>query len=70
MNLWIWKAAECFKWVLVGHPSRNMENFVAGGDLICGSLALEASEEKNFNMWPRECSCDILVKNVAAFALV
>ena len=24
------------------------------------------SEEKNFNMWPRDCSCDILVKNVAA----
>jgi hypothetical protein len=44
-----------------------MENFVAGGDLICGSLALEASEEKNFNMWPRDCFCDILVKNVSAF---
>jgi hypothetical protein len=25
------------------------------------------SEEKNFNMLPRDCSCDILVKNVAAF---
>ena len=25
--------------------------------------------EKNFNMWPRDCSCDSLVKNVTAFSL-
>ena len=56
---------ECFKWGLVGHPSRNMEDFVAKDDLNCGSLALEVSE--NFNMWPRDCFCDILVTNVAAF---
>ena len=24
-------------------------------------------EEKNFIMWPRDCSCGSLVKNVAAF---
>ena len=44
-----------------------MEDFVAESDLNCGRLALEVSDEKYFNMWPRDCSCDILVKNVAAF---
>jgi hypothetical protein len=24
---------------------------------------------KNFSMWPRDCSCNILVKNMTAFAL-
>ena len=32
-----------------------------------GLLAQEASVEKNFNMWPRDCFCDILVKNVTVF---
>ena len=44
-----------------------MEEFIAEGDLICGSLALEVSQEKNISMWLRDCSCDILAKNVAAF---
>ena len=43
-----------------------MGDFVPESDLNCGILAVEVSEEKNFNMWPRDCSCDILVKNVAA----
>ena len=30
-------------------------------------MAQEVPEELNFNMLPRDCSCDILVKNVAAF---
>ena len=54
----------------MGYPSRNTEDFVAEGDLNCGSLALEVSEEKNFSMWPRDCFCDVLVKNMAAFGLV
>jgi hypothetical protein len=49
-GLWIWKAVECFKWGLVDYHSRNMEDFVTEGDLNCVSLALEVSEEKNFNM--------------------
>ena len=49
----------------MGHPCRNMEDVVAEGDLNCSNLNLEVSEEKNFNMWPRDCSC--LVKNVATF---
>ena len=32
-----------------------------------GGLAHEVSEEKNFSMLPRDCPCDILVKNVLAF---
>jgi hypothetical protein len=63
LGLWIWKAVECFKWGLMGHPSRNMEDFVSESDLNCG----EVSEEKNFNMWTRDWSCNTLVKNVAAF---
>jgi hypothetical protein len=33
LRLWIWKAVECFKWGLMGHPSGNMEDFVARSDL-------------------------------------
>ena len=33
MKLWIWKAIECFKWDLMGHPSKNMENIDAQSDL-------------------------------------
>jgi hypothetical protein len=40
-----------------------MEDSGAEGDLNHGVLAQEVSEEKNF----RDHSCDILVKNVAAF---
>jgi hypothetical protein len=71
-RMWIWgfwKAVECFKWGLLGYPSRNTEDFVAESDLNCESLALEVPKE-NFNMWQRVCSCDILVKNVAAFCIV
>ena len=53
----------------MGHPSRNMENSGAKCDLInCGELSQDVSEEKNFSMLPRDCSCDILVKNAAAFS--
>ena len=27
-GLWIWKAMKCFKWGLMGQPSRNMEEVV------------------------------------------
>ena len=45
-----------------------MEDSGAEGNLNCGGLAQEVSDEKNISMWPR--SYDILMKNVAAFALV
>ena len=37
--LLIYFAVECFKWGLMGHPSRNMEDFVAESDLNCADLA-------------------------------
>jgi hypothetical protein len=66
-GLWIWKAVECFKWGLIGHPSRNMKDFDARNNLNCVDLAQEISKEKNFRMWHKDCFCDILVKNVATF---
>lgn len=44
-----------------------MEDCGAEGDLNCGGLAQDISHENNLNMLPRDCSCEILVKNVAAF---
>ena len=66
LGLWIWKAGECFKWGLMGYPSRNKEDFVAGSNLNCDDLAQEISK-KNFRMWHKDCFCGILVKNVATF---
>ena len=48
-GLWIWNTVDCFKWGLMGHPSRNMEDFVAGSDLNSEDLIQEVSVE-NFNM--------------------
>ena len=41
LGLWIWKAMECFKWNLMGYPSKNMEDFVTESDLNCEDLARE-----------------------------
>ena len=35
-------------------------------DFNCVDLAQEVSVE-NFNMWPRDCFCGLLVKDVATF---
>ena len=53
----------------MGHTSINMEDSGAKFDLMnCGGrLTQDVSEEKNLNMLPRDHSCDILVKKVAAF---
>jgi hypothetical protein len=40
LGLRIWKAVECFKWGLMGYPSRNMEDFVTESDL-------------NLQTWPK-----------------
>ena len=50
----------------MGYPTRNMEDFITESDLNCVDLAQRVSM-KNFNMWPRDCFCGILVKNVATF---
>ena len=57
---------ECFKWDLMVQSGRNMKDIGAESDLNCGGLLAQKVSEKNFSMWPRDCSCDILVKNVAA----
>jgi len=46
-----------------------MEDYAAESDLNCADLAQEVSLEKNFSMWPRDCFCCILVKNVATSSL-
>ena len=51
----------------MGHPSRNMEDFVAESVLNYADLAQKVSSKKNFSMQPRDCFCGIFVKNVAAF---
>jgi hypothetical protein len=64
------KAEECFKWGLMSHPSRNMEDSGIECHLnYVDLLAQEVSVEKNINIWPRECFCDVLVKNVVVFCL-
>jgi hypothetical protein len=61
---------EWFKWGLKGYPRKNMEDIGAEGDFNCVDMAQEVSVKKNFSMWPRDCSCDILEKNMSLFALV
>ena len=56
---------ESFNWGLEGYASRDMLDFVAESDLHSADPAQEVSVEKNFSMWPRDCFCGILVKNVA-----
>lgn len=58
---------EHFKWGLMDQSSRKMKDSGADRDLNCGGLAQEVSEEKNFNMWPRDYSYDILANIVAIF---
>lgn len=44
--------------------------FLCGAEcdlMNCGCLDQEVSEKKNINIWRNNHSCDILVKNVAAF---
>ena len=68
--LGLWKAVESFKWSLVGYPIRYMEESVADSGLNCVSLLAQEFSEKNLSIWPRDCSCNSLVKNVAAFCFV
>ena len=40
-GFWIWKVVDCFKWGLMGYPSRNIKDFVTESDLNCAYLAQE-----------------------------
>ena len=63
LGLWVRKAMECFKYGIMGHTSRSVEDGGVEDDLNCGGPAQEVSEEKNFSMLLGDSSCDILVKN-------
>jgi hypothetical protein len=58
---------ECFKWKLMHHTNRNMEDSGADSELNCLGLAGEVSRLKNFSIWLRNCSYGMLSKNLAAF---
>jgi hypothetical protein len=66
LELLIWKAVECYKFSLMDHDSKNMEDIGVESNLNSGGLAQEVSK-KNVSIWPRDCFSDILVTNVAAF---
>jgi hypothetical protein len=57
---------EYFQQGVISHISGNMENIGAEDDLNCRDLGQEVSE-KSFSMLLRNCSCGILVKNLAGF---
>ena len=58
-----WNSLSWAKWAILVRIWKP----VAVSDLNCADLVQEVSVEKNFNMWHRDCFCNILVKNVAAF---
>ena len=66
-ELWIWNSVECFKWGLMGHPSRNMEDGGAEGDLNCVGLLAQKFQWKRMLVSSAYCFCDIWTKNMAAF---
>ena len=70
LRLWIRKADAYFMWGLNGpYLYKKIENNSAEGNVNCGDSAREVSEEKNFNMWPKDDSCGILAKNVSSLCL-
>jgi hypothetical protein len=44
-----------------------MEDSGAEGDLKCVGLLAQKVSVENLNMWPRDCFCDVFVKNMPAF---
>ena len=44
-----------------------MEDGGAESNVDYDVLAQEVSKEKDISKWPRDCSCEISVKNMAAF---
>lgn len=56
----------CFKWGLMCHPSRNMED--SGPEWVIWTMEvwLKRFQGRRILILPRDFSCDILVKNVDA----
>lgn len=70
MELVTRKAVERYKQGSISsHLSGNMQDSGTEGDLNCEGLAQDVLVEMKFSMWTRGCSCDILARNVAFFAL-
>jgi len=61
------KVVECFNWGL--NTSKSVEDSGALSNVDYDGPAQDVSEEKNISRWSKDHSCDILVKNVAAFCL-
>lgn len=53
LSLWIRKVVECFKWRLIDHISRNMEDSGADGDMNLEGQTQEVAE-MNIGVWPRD----------------
>ena len=51
----------------MGHNIRNMECSGTESNEDHDSPAQDVSEKKRIRKFPRDCSCDILVKNVTTF---
>lgn len=67
LGLWITKAVECCKWVLMGLPTQNLEASGAESSVVYDGLEQKSSENNNINEWPRNCSWDIFIMYMAAF---
>lgn len=60
------KADEWFKYSLMGHTSRIIEDNRAESDLNCRSLVQKVSGERSINIWPsHHFFVEFLAKNVA-----
>ena len=59
VGIWARKVIELFLLGFIVHTCENVEESGADGDLNCGSLAQEVSEEKSFSMWTRDQVCNI-----------
>lgn len=62
----IWKTLRGF----IGYPRRSMEDGYTEGNVNYRGPAWKVSEGRNISLWPRDYSCDMLAKNVAAFGPV
>jgi hypothetical protein len=69
LGLWIRKAVEYLKQGLMGHTSKCMDDNGAKSNVNYYGLAQEVPEGKNISNCPRDYSCEISGKNVAAFCL-
>jgi hypothetical protein len=67
LELWARNEVERFKWHLMGHTSRSTEDSAednAEGKLNIGGPTQEVSEGNHIRKWPKDCSWDILAKNM------